>query len=190
MWTLHDSCQKLIEDCWNVRVLGSPLYVLSSKLKVWNKDVFGNILIQVTQAEKKLSDIQNHINTSGHNDNLMNAEKIAQTNLDLALQKQETFWVEKAKLKWHVGGDRNTKYFHRLTKIKNKTKIISSLRKGEEILTDQTRISEHVVSSYKNLFFSTNYFFAGSSPCRGSNPKIGGCHYKQAAHHVTNKRGS
>nr|ABD28670.2 RNA-directed DNA polymerase (Reverse transcriptase) [Medicago truncatula] len=143
MWTLHDSCQKLIEDCWNVRVLGSPLYVLSSKLKVWNKDVFGNILIQVTQAEKKLSDIQNHINTSGHNDNLMNAEKIAQTNLDLALQKQETFWVEKAKLKWHVGGDRNTKYFHRLTKIKNKTKIISSLRKGEEILTDQTRISEH-----------------------------------------------
>lgn len=159
MWTLHDTCHKVIEESWNVRILGSPMYILSSKLKmlkdklkVWNKEVFGNIHLQVAEAEKNLNDIQDQINISGNNDTLMNEEKIAQTNLDLALHKQETFWLEKAKLKWHVDGDRNTKYFHRLTKIKNKTKIISSLRNGEDIITDQERISEHVVSYY-NFFF-------------------------------------
>ena len=88
----------------------------------------------------------------------MNDEKLAQNALDLALNKHETLWREKAKVKWHVDGDRNTKYFHRLTKIKIKTKIISSLRHGDELIADQRRISDHVFSYFKNLFFSSNYF--------------------------------
>jgi hypothetical protein len=55
-----------------------------------------------------------------------------------------------------LNGDRNTKYFHRLTKIKNKTKIISSLRHEDEIITEPNRISEHIVDYYNKLFFSPN----------------------------------
>jgi len=82
----------------------------------------------------------------------MNEEKGAQMDLDQALNKQETFWKEKARLNWHVNGDRNTSFFHRVTKIKNKTKVISSIRNEEEIITDPQRITNHVVNYYKNLF--------------------------------------
>jgi hypothetical protein len=52
-------------------------------------------------------------------------------------------------------GDRNTKYFHKLAKIKTSTKIINSLQDGETVITNQEQISEHVVNYYKNLV-STN----------------------------------
>jgi len=163
MWTLHSDCRKVVEDCWNVHVIGCPMYVLSTKLKLlknklkaWNKEVFGNIHALVTEAESHLPNIQNQIHVHGHSNHLMNEENKAQTNLNDALHKQETFWQEKAKLRWHVDGDRNTKYFHRVTTIKNKTKIISTIRNGEEIISEPHRISEHIVNYYKSLFFSTN----------------------------------
>jgi len=118
MWSLHNGCKQLIVDCWNNHIIGCHMFVLHSnlkllkmKLKQWNKDVFGNIHSNVEQDENKLADIQNQINIHGHNDNLMNKEKIAQISLDQALNQQETFWKEKARVNWHVNGDRNTNFF-------------------------------------------------------------------------------
>lgn len=163
MWTLHDDCKRLISDSWNTRVVGCPMYILCSKLKAlkiklkaWNKDIFGDIHSQVAEAEKNLADLQNHINLAGHSDDLMIQEKNAQCQLDDALNKQEVFWKEKARLNWHVNGDRNTKFFHRISKIKNKTKLISSLRIEEDIITDPQIISNHIVNYYQTLF-STNF---------------------------------
>jgi len=52
----------------------------------------------------------------------------AQMKLDEALNMQEAFWKEKAKVNWHTDGDRNTNYFHRLAKIKNTNKLITSIK--------------------------------------------------------------
>jgi hypothetical protein len=38
MWTLHNGCKQLITDCWNTNVVGSPMYVLSYKLKCNDPD--------------------------------------------------------------------------------------------------------------------------------------------------------
>jgi hypothetical protein len=72
--------------------------------------------------------------------------------LDKALDMQEVFWKEKARINWHLEGDRNTAYFHRLAKIKNSTKLISSLRHGSQILTETSQIADHVVDYFKNIF--------------------------------------
>lgn len=46
----------------------------------------------------------------------------------------------------------------KVTKIKNKTKIISSIRNNEEIISEPHRLLEHVVNYCNNLFVSTNTF--------------------------------
>jgi hypothetical protein len=69
-----------------------------------------------------------------------------------ALNRQEVFWKEKANLKWHLEGDRNTKYFHKIAKIKTSSKTITSLQDGDLVLIEPEHISNHVVSFYKNLF--------------------------------------
>lgn len=163
MWSLHKDCRPLIEQCWNESVVGCPMMRLStklknlkSKLKTWNKEVYGNIHEHVHSAETNLQLIQNLINTNGHTDALLNQEKEANVQLEEALKKQEIFWKDKARVNWHIHGDRNTRYFHRVTKIKNKTKIISSLRNGNDILTEPSSIADHMVSHYKCLFSANN----------------------------------
>jgi hypothetical protein len=130
-------------------------------MKVWNKDCFGNVNDAVSSADQNLHLIQNQIQTIGPTDALLAQEKLASAVLEEALSRQEVFWQEKARLNWHLEGDRNTKYFHKLTKIKTSTKTITSLQDGEHVLTDQSQIADHIVNYYKNLF-STNFVLQDS----------------------------
>jgi hypothetical protein len=119
--------------------------------------LFGNVHDYVKIAETNLSLIQEQIQSDGPSSNLLNLEKNSQCDLNKALERQEQLWKEKARTNWHLNGDRNTVYFHRLSKIKNKTKLISSLRDGDNIITEPQYISNHIVNYYKNLF-CTNPF--------------------------------
>jgi hypothetical protein len=161
MWSLHPDCWNVISECWNTVIVGCHMYVLSqklkllkSKLKTWNKVCFGNVNDLVNTAEENLHQIQMQIQVNGHSGALLNEEKQASLIFEDALNKQELFWQEKSRLNWHLEGDRNTKYFHKLAKIKTTTKQIHSLQDGETVITDQTLISNHIVSFYKNLFCS------------------------------------
>ncbi|PNX83757.1 ribonuclease H, partial [Trifolium pratense] len=169
MWALHDDCKNIIASSWNDNVVGCPMYILNTKLKrlkdrlrIWNKDVFGNVHAYVKDAEMKLQDIQAQIQNTGHTVALLDMEKSAQYLLDKALERQEEFWREKARINWHLKGDRNTAYFHRLAKIKNTSKLISSLKHNNEIISDPTLLADHVVSYYKNVF-CTNSFLQDQS---------------------------
>jgi hypothetical protein len=117
MWSLHPDCKDLVQSCWNITFIGCPMFVLSKKLKLlkeslktWNKDCFGNMHACVTSAEQNPNSIQDHLQTNGPSDELLNEEFIAQQKLEEALNRQECFWQEKAHLNWHLQGDRNTKY--------------------------------------------------------------------------------
>jgi hypothetical protein len=125
MWTLHNTCKDLISNLWNTHIVGSPMFILSRKLKIlkeqlksWNKVVFGNVHSYVKDAEDNLADIQSQIHLNGYNDLLIDNEKRDQSKLDDALKRQNWFWHEKSKVTWHVDGDRNTNYFHGVAKIK------------------------------------------------------------------------
>jgi hypothetical protein len=134
-------CKNVVEDCWKTVVLGCPMYILSKKLKLlkdklktWNKECFGNVHDLVSSAEQRLQHVQDQIQQLGHSDNLLQEERLASTFYEEALNKQEAFWQEKARVKWHLEGDRNTNYFHRLTKVRTSTKLITTLQDGEHVL--------------------------------------------------------
>jgi hypothetical protein len=159
MWTIHPECRQVVLDWWNTLIVGCHMFILctklkllKSKLKTWNKSCFGNVHELVSSAELKLQQVQEQIQANGHTDSLHQQEKLASAEFEDALNKQEAFWQEKARINWHLEGDRNTSYFHRIAKIKTTTKYISSLQDGEHVHTDQTQIAEHVVNYHQNLF--------------------------------------
>jgi hypothetical protein len=130
--------------------------MLKDRLKIWNKDVFGNVHDQLKKAEDKVNSIQEKINVNGYSDDLMAQDKQAQIDLDLALQIENAFWQEKAKVKWSLEGDRNTSYFHRISKIKSTTKMITSLKIGNELISNPDDLANHVVHHFSN-FFGSNH---------------------------------
>jgi len=58
-----------------MHILCSKLKALKIKLKMWNKEIFGDIHSQVNEAEKKLENLQDQIHLAGHSDELMRQEK-------------------------------------------------------------------------------------------------------------------
>jgi hypothetical protein len=138
-------------------ILNTKLKRLKDKLRTWNKEVFGNVHAYVNDAEMQLQEIQSQLQTEGYTDNLGTLEKTAQGNLDKALDRQEEFWREKARINWNLKGDRNTAFFHRLAKIKNTNKLLSSLKHNNEVISDPSLVVDHVVNYFKNIF-CTNPF--------------------------------
>lgn len=49
---------------------------------------------------------------------------------------------------WFVEGDRNIKYFHRIAKIKNRTRGIHLMKIEGNFSTDPDMIATHVVNHY------------------------------------------
>ena len=163
MWSHYNNCSSFIKQVLSNQVLGSPMHILSHKLKIlkgelktWNKTVFGNIHNEVKKVVNALDLIQQNIFLNGHNDILAHQEKIAKIELDKVLNMEEAFWKEKACIQWHNEGDRNTAFFHRTAKIKQTYKKISSLKIDDVVVTDPSHISNHVVNHFTSLFTNSN----------------------------------
>ncbi|XP_058782945.1 uncharacterized protein LOC131657578 [Vicia villosa] len=159
MWTSHDTCKALVADCWSQPVFGCPMFILShklkllkGKLKIWNKEVFGDIHKLVQTSTTLLNHIQEQIHLIGMTDSLKAQEVKAQIDLEDALVKEELYWMEKARVRWHKQGDRNTAYFHRISKIKRSKNTISSLRNGDLLILDPEDMAAHAVSYFTNIF--------------------------------------
>lgn len=68
----------------------------------------------------------------------------------------EAFWHQKSKVKWKIEGDRNTTFFHRVTKAKGPRNLISYLRNVTDIINDPTKMANHVVNYFSNIFCFAN----------------------------------
>ncbi|XP_019455110.1 PREDICTED: uncharacterized protein LOC109356233 [Lupinus angustifolius] len=163
MWLQHQGLRSVVEAHWSNTVVGCPMYVLSNKLKGLktifksrNKEVFDNIHLRVKNALTSFELIQQKLSAEGQTDLLLAQEEQAQKDLLVASNSEEEFWKEKSRLNWKISDDRNTSYFHNISKIRFATKSMSMLRKEDTTLLDQHAIEEHVLDYFTNLYASKN----------------------------------
>ena len=155
MWTSHGDCRKLVLDTWSKGVRGQGMTRFQAKLrnlknafKVWNRTVFGDVDRKVKLVLDEVNQIQHLIDSEGFSDQLYMQDLKAQLLLTKALNFQEQLWKEKARDQNFVNGDRNTAYFHRVSKIQAATKSITFLQDGENVITDPTEIELHILSYF------------------------------------------
>ncbi|XP_019432656.1 PREDICTED: uncharacterized protein LOC109339641 [Lupinus angustifolius] len=141
MWLSHMDCKRLVSVTWSKSVIGCHMFVLAQKLKlmkhelkVWNTKVFGNIHPKVRQAKLNVVEIQRCMELTEHDQELLDQDKLAHNDLLHALRVEEGFWHEKSMLNWHINGDINTSFFHKVAKIKHTKKSISMLKDGDTVL--------------------------------------------------------
>lgn len=132
-------------------ILNMKLKIIKTNLKDLNKNVFGSVMDNVSLTQKNLKYIQHQINTIGHSELLVDQQRGVELKLNQALNLEEIFQKDKAKIKWHDGGDRNTKFFPMMVKVKNATMLIYYLKVENHVVTNNDQIVRHVVGYYKNL---------------------------------------
>ncbi|XP_019423314.1 PREDICTED: uncharacterized protein LOC109332721 [Lupinus angustifolius] len=133
MWLHHLDCKRVVAEVWHSDIRGCPMFIISQKLKLLKC-----------------------ISNSGPDEDLLDQEAIAQQELLQALMVEEVFWKENARMNWHINGDRNTSFFHRVAKVRQNTKALTLLKEGDNILTNHDEIATHVLDYFTALYASSN----------------------------------
>lgn len=83
----------------------------TEKIKVWNKEVFGDIFWQKKTLYTRIEGVQ-RILEFRVSPNLLSLESNLKQDLDLVLQQEESLWHQKSRSEWIQLGDLNTSFFH------------------------------------------------------------------------------
>ncbi|VFQ93090.1 unnamed protein product [Cuscuta campestris] len=136
-WALNESFYGMVKEAWNSNANGRGMRGLATKLKnlknsirEWNHVHFGNIFTKVQEAEQAVLQAQESYETE---DNIANREafNLANANLLRACKIEETYWAQKANVKWIASGDASTKFFHSYVKGKRRKASIRLIRNQE-----------------------------------------------------------
>ncbi|XP_026390910.1 uncharacterized protein LOC113286536 [Papaver somniferum] len=178
-WFEHPSFKEMMLFWWNSMVFeGSPSFIFAKKLqmlkavlKCWSKEAFGNldkkvreleILIDVLdkkeEAAAPISDVE-FVERASH--------RRAYNEVLVLIAKR---WKLRAKVRWHVDGDRNTKIFHKVASGNRRKNAIFKLKIGSNEVVCQDLIKEEVIDFYEKLYSKDQVddrkHFAGKSNFR------------------------
>ncbi|KAL0287184.1 UNVERIFIED_CONTAM: hypothetical protein Scaly_2773100 [Sesamum calycinum] len=120
MWTTHSEFLGVVRRNWQYPTVGSGMMWLQQKLtrlkhclKEWNKTVFGNVFDNVAAAERGLKEADEACDQDPCDRKLVERNRCSAESVRV-LAQEETFWRQKAGIRWAEDGERNTRYFHSL----------------------------------------------------------------------------
>ncbi|XP_042488549.1 uncharacterized protein LOC122068701 [Macadamia integrifolia] len=105
---------------------------LKEDIREWARGAFPNVNLEVHEALKGLEEIQMEIEEKGMDDQLFDEEAEAKSRHLKAMEGYEKLWVEKARSRWRLQGDRSSKFFHISEKIRRMKNTIISLKVGAD----------------------------------------------------------
>jgi len=135
--------------------LVKKLKLVKCKLRIWNKEKFGNIN-KVKNLDTTIEKLQND-NYKNYN-HVVN-DKISRLNKkrECLIEYQQKYWFQRAKTKFINEGDRNTKYFHRVATGRRNRKTINNIQKDNGLWVNKEEdIMSVFVNEYKKRFHASN----------------------------------
>lgn len=128
---------------------------LSSNLKEWNANVFGNIFKRKRRLLSRLVGI-NTVLLQFSNDRLEKLREDLWGEYTSILQQEEAYWYHQAKSKWVQLGDKNTRFFHQATISRRRKNRISALLNDANCwVYDEEGLIQLVEQFYQGLYSSS-----------------------------------
>ncbi|KAL8171561.1 LOW QUALITY PROTEIN: hypothetical protein V2J09_023365 [Rumex salicifolius] len=149
----HSNFHTFIRYSWdNEEMTIVALLSLSVKLEEWNRTTFGNINIRKDKLLRRLKGISKALD-KGATNFLLGLQQELYCELEKMLEEEELIWFQKARDKWILFGDNNTKYFHASTIVRRRRNRVEALQDGNgDWVTDQTDLEDMAVNFYSSLY--------------------------------------
>lgn len=130
-WPLHDSFSTVVSENWNQdSTVMRNVQHMAGTFMTWNRRTFGNIHAKKRRLLARLGGIQKALACNWHN-GLVKLNKKLRIELEEVLNQEELMWYQQSQESWIKSGDRNTKFYHLSTKVRQK-------QRRSYILTDTT----------------------------------------------------
>ncbi|XP_057425669.1 uncharacterized protein LOC130719035 [Lotus japonicus] len=159
-WVLEDGFQELVRDWWDSAIVeGWSGFVLQSKLKglrvkirEWRKKKGSWGVEKIKILEESLNDIMQRMENEGVSENLRRDRLVILEDLWKEYRVEERTWLAKSRLRWMKEGDRKSRYFHKVCKVKMAKKNLSQLEFGGRVLEDPNEIKEAIKQHFQTFF--------------------------------------
>ena len=102
---------------------------------------------KISTLQKALEEIQNGFSKS--NEEVLEVSR----KLQEAYRDEEQYWEQKSRTTWHTCGDRNTKFYHALTKQRRiQNKIIGLYNEDDNWVNSESEVEGVAVKYFTDLF--------------------------------------
>ncbi|XP_068498242.1 uncharacterized protein [Phaseolus vulgaris] len=120
VWQRDNGFKEFVRSSWSsYKVVGREIFVFKEKLKklkadlkVWNKEVFGDVNQTSKVIQQRLDELDLYDDEDGLDESEREERKSLFAKLSVSKSKQEAILFQKARQSWIKQGDLNTKFFH------------------------------------------------------------------------------
>lgn len=124
-----------------------------SKLKVWNKHIFGHVGKNIARLQIHLEWLE----LQSSMPDIIASMREKRVKLNCWRDKEDAMWHQRSRQNWIQSGDKNTSFFHSKVSSRFQNNYIEGIFNSNDVWVDGERGMENVVLHYySNLFKSTN----------------------------------
>ena len=157
MWLSDTTCGETVEAAW-INSGGSDIHYnvltkvkkYSKDLEWWNKNIFGNVRMQLEEKKKLLKHAEAEAVRGGNNNRIRSLK----SEIDILLDKESYMWGQRSRVLWLGNGDRNSKFFHTKATLWYKKNYIQGLKDSNGRWRDQPEEIEGLLSNYFTEIFT------------------------------------
>jgi len=149
---------EVVEEAWNAPSRGSPMAVLSAKIKATRKALAslnkskGDLHANVSMARNELHSIQHLLGANPRDQALLLREAQAITHLTSTLREEELLLRQKSRIRWMQSGDGNNKFFFNQAKANwNHNKILAIKNEYGTLVTGQEEVALVAVKHFQSF---------------------------------------
>ncbi|OMO51138.1 reverse transcriptase [Corchorus capsularis] len=155
MWFTDPSFFEIIKSVWHGNDLDFdkivPVFI--DLIKVWNKNVFGNVFKNKNRLLARINGIQKAL-ADKPSQFPLDLDKKLRLDFALVLRQDETLWAMKSRINWLIEGDNNTKFFHSSALVRRKNNRIYGLKDSLGNWLYGDACVAHVIDFFQSLYSS------------------------------------
>ncbi|KAM1294906.1 hypothetical protein ACFX1Q_015702 [Malus domestica] len=156
-WAKEEKCKEIVESCWRRQYSGDgiarwqkKMHQCRSQLSCWSRNAFKSRGIELDCLLNQLGDLQYNWN--------QNFEQIQELTVSIGRlwEIEESYWLQRSRVKWLQEGDANTAFFHQSTLQRRRRNCVVKLQDGRQgWVENQDSIRHTFEDHYINLFTSS-----------------------------------
>lgn len=133
-------------------ILATKLGLLKEDIKLWNREVFGNVRLNTTKYMEEVRRLDEKESRVGLTREEKRGRGVKRGEIGLRLMQEEISWRQKSRALWLREGNSNTKFFHTVASTHRRINHIGKIEVGGVVFEDDREVRGAISEFYEDLF--------------------------------------